>query len=187
MKGNREQKGGGRYFARVVLGRLGAFAGVVAALVLVLYPRSHHAPFRIFVPKWTPLAVVCQGSTLPVEDEAARALIVDFIRSLQYDDLLDLYPSLGTGAGRVAQLGQEHYDTYFVAGDGQDAYAIALIHQERPQAKAWRVRQGKAGAAEVLWQDFYRTGDEALLGELLALQQRVEQEGLSAVAPPPGG
>lgn len=172
---------GRRYFTQAVVKRCTAFIGALVALVLLLYPRYDHAPFRIFVPGWTPLHIECRGHTLPVEDEAAKDLIRRFISSLRYDDLLDLYPSMGAGADRKPFLGQEDYGIYIVAGDDNAAIAVALIQAERPQAKAWKVEAG----GRILWQDFYRSGDDGLLQEMLDLQARVEREGLGAVAPPP--
>ncbi len=145
-----------------------AFAGAVLLVWLLLAPREQPAR-QVFV--WGgQVSVQYQRVVLPVENKALARDVRRLVNSLRYDDLQDLYPSLGQWPDRVTEFGQSQPVITFQAG----RYTLELFQAEqRPQAILSRTdRQG-----QVIWKDFYCTDEIALLEKLLALEPQIRQQG----------
>ena len=111
-----------------------------------------------------------------VELTTIRALAED----LRYDDLLDLYPSMGTWPHRMTEVGQMYFPTCFVMRQGKDAWALSLIGAERPQVKVWKLKNIE-GQWETEWEDFYQSRNPELLENLFALGKAIGQKGVSVL------
>ena len=75
----------------------------------------------------TQYVYVDRGITVPVSGKAAQGTIRALAEDLRYDDLLDLYPSMGTWPHRMTEVGQVYFPTCFVMRQGKDAWALSLI------------------------------------------------------------
>lgn len=157
--------------ARWILGRVGsrllAFAGAVLLAWLLLAPKEQ-PPGRVYLPGG-PVSVQYQSLELPVENKALVRDIRRLVNSLRYDDLQDLYPSLGQWPDRVVGFGQSQPVITFRAG----RYTLELFQAQRPQA----ILSKTDGQGQVVWRDFYRTGQAELLEKLLALEPRLRRQG----------
>ena len=149
------------------------FAGAVLLAWLLLAPRDAPAG-RVFL--WPGQAVSVQygGVALPVENKALARDVRRLINSLRYDDLQDIYPSLGQWPHRVAELGQSQPLISFQAGD----YVLGLFQTQRPQALLAKTD----GQGRAVWRDFYRTERTALLQQLLDLAEKIRAQGPAALA-----
>ena len=129
---------------------------------------------RVFL--WPGQAVSVQygGVALPVENKALARDVRRLINSLRYDDLQDIYPSLGQWPHRVAELGQSQPLISFQAGD----YVLGLFQTQRPQALLAKTD----GQGRAVWRDFYRTERTALLQQLLDLAEKIRAQGPAALA-----
>ena len=155
---------GKRFFVRLVL---------LTAIILGVV--GLFSPFRE-----TQYVYVDRGITVPVLGKGAQGTIRALAEDLRYDDLLDLYPSMGTWPHRMTEVGQMYFPTCFVMRQGKDAWALSLIGAERPQVKVWKLKNTE-GQWETEWEDFYQSRNPELLESLLALEKAIGQKGVSAL------
>ncbi len=169
-----------RWIGKKLLGRMALLAGAVALVVVLLLPKE--PPNRLPCYGWQAKEYYYSqgGVAVPVEGERARQTIRRFFQEARYDDLLDLYPSLGTGPDRITEIGQMHFDTYWVMRCGGAYYAVSLIQPERPQAKIWKAEE-EDGRMQVAWQDFYQCEDPDAWGALRELEDEVRGQGFAAL------
>lgn len=168
---------GKRFFVRlvlltaVILGVVGLFSWAEGGPT----EKLGLSPFRE-----TQYVYVNRGITVPVSGKGAQGTIRALAEDLRYDDLLDLYPSLGTWPHRMTEVGQMYFPTCFVMRQGKDAWVLSLIGAERPQVKVWKLKNIE-GQWETEWEDFYQSRNPELLESLLALEKAIGQKGVSAL------
>lgn len=152
---------------RRVLRHFFAFAGAVLLAWLLLAPKEQ-PPRRVYLPGGQ-VSAEYGGIALPVENQALARDIRRLVNSLRYDDLQDLYPSLGQWPDRVVGFGQSQPVISFQTG----GYTLELFQAERPQA----ILSKTDGQGKAIWRDFYRTEQIDLLEKLIALNEKIRQQG----------
>ena len=151
---------------RRVLRHFFAFAGAVL-LAWLLAPKEQ-PPRRVYL-LGGQVSAEYGGIALPVENQALARDIRRLVNSLRYDDLQDLYPSLGQWPDRAVDFDQSQPVISFQA----EGYTLELFQTERPQA----ILSKTDGQGKAIWRDFYRTEQIDLLEKLIALNEKIRQQG----------
>lgn len=183
MKKGNEKKGGltmpiskkmsgFRWALEQALRRFLTLAGAVLLAWLLLAPKEQ-PPRRVYL-LGGPVSAEYGGIALPVENQALARDIRRLVNSLRYDDLQDLYPSLGQWPDRAVDFGQSQPVISFQAG----GYTLELFQTERPQA----ILSKTDGQGKAIWRDFYHTEQIDLLEKLIALNEKIRQQGPAALA-----
>ncbi len=157
---------GFRWALEQALRRFLTLAGAVL-LAWLLAPKEQ-PPRRVYL-LGRPVSAEYGGIALPVENQALARDIRRLVNSLRYDDLQDLYPSLGQWPDRAVDFDQSQPVISFQAG----GYTLELFQTERPQA----ILSKTDGQGKAIWRDFYRTEQIDLLEKLIALNEKIRQQG----------
>ena len=114
---------GKRFFVRLVL-LTAVILGVVGLFSWAEGGPTKKLGLSLF--RGTQYVYVDRGITVPVSGKRPEGTIRALAEDLRYDDLLDLYPSMGTWPHRMTEAGQMYFPTRFVMRQGKDAWALLL-------------------------------------------------------------